>query len=263
MKTLRQPLLAIAALMLGASASAQTPTAQPTAAQTPAAPTSYVFTGRIEYERKTNIHRQMEGEEYYEQFVSMVPKFHTTYFDLLFTSNRALYRPGREPENTNPFGAQMAGPASANVVYTDFAARRVTAEKAIFETRYLVEDSVRRLRWRVEDEVRTIAGYPCRKAVARMFDSVVVVAFYTDALPVSGGPEGFAGLPGMILEVAIPRLHTTWIATRVETTPPDASGMTAPTKGKRTTPAGLVATLQSSTKDWGKHAARSIWWTGL
>jgi len=28
------------------------------------------------------------------------------------------------------------------------------------------------------------------------------VAFYTDDIPVSGGPESFNGLPGMILQVA-------------------------------------------------------------
>jgi len=32
--------------------------------------------------------------------------------------------------------------------------------------------------------------------------SIDVVAFYTDDIPVSGGPESFDGLTGMILQVA-------------------------------------------------------------
>ena len=226
-----------------------------------AGPASYAFTGRIEYERKTNLHRQMDGEEWYEKFKSSVPKFYSTYFDLLFSSTKTLYKPGREPENINRFGQNMAGPAASNTVFTDLSAHRESAQKEIFEDKFLVEDSVRKTPWKILDEVRTIAGYPCRKATTRMFDSVVIVAFYTDAIPVSGGPESFAGLPGMILEVAIPRLNTTWIATRVEIAAPEASAIAAPTKGKKTTTANLVQTLQASLKDWGKSAARNVWWS--
>ena len=225
-----------------------------------AQPAAYTFKGRIEFERKTNLHRQMEGEEWYAQFKDKVPRFYTTYFDLFFSESKTLYKPGREPENTNAFGARMAGPASANVVFTDLAGSRAIAEKEIFETKYLIEDSIRRTSWKILDEVRTIAGYSCRKAVTRMFDSVVIVAFYTDAIPVSGGPESFAGLPGMILEIAVPRLHTTWIATKVELTAPDAATLAAPSKGKKTDTKGLVTTLQTSLKDWGKWAARNVWW---
>jgi hypothetical protein len=52
--------------------------------------------------------------------------------------------------------------------------------------------------------------------VARIFDSVVVIAFYTDEIIPTSGPESFGGLPGMILGLAIPRLHTTWYATKLE-----------------------------------------------
>ncbi len=221
---------------------------------------AYTLTGRIEYERKVNIHRQMDGEEWYDQFKDKVPKFHSTFFDLFFAPDKTLYKPGREVENPNPFAAQLAGPASANVVFTDIGHARVAASKDIFEQKYLVEDSLRNTTWKIGEEVRTIAGYSCRKAVTRMFDSVVVVAFYTDAIPVSGGPESFAGLPGMILEIAIPRLYTTWVATKVERTAPDASILATPTKGKKTNVSGLVQTLQASLKDWGKNAARNVWW---
>ena len=36
-----------------------------------------------------------------------------------------------------------------------------------------------------------------------MCDTVYVVAFYTEDIPVSGGPEMFGGLPGMILELTV------------------------------------------------------------
>jgi GLPGLI family protein len=60
-----------------------------------------------------------------------------------------------------------------------------------------------------------IAGFNCRKAVGKIFDSVYVFAFYTDEIMISGGPCSINGLPGMILGMTIPRLFTSWIATKV------------------------------------------------
>ncbi|MGL1507608.1 GLPGLI family protein, partial [Vibrio parahaemolyticus] len=71
--------------------------------------------------------------------------------------------------------------------------------REVYERTYLVQDSVRQLDWRITDETRDIAGFECRKAVTKICDSVYIVAFYTDQIPVSAGPESFGGLPGMIL----------------------------------------------------------------
>jgi GLPGLI family protein len=98
----------------------------------------------------------------------------------------------------------------------------------------LVADSTIKIDWKITSEPRTIAGFECRKAVARIFDSVVVIAFYTDEIIPSSGPESFGGLPGMILGLAIPRLHTTWYATKLELI--DVSGqIIAPREGKKYT----------------------------
>ena len=118
--------------------------------------------------------------------------------------------------------------------------------------------------WKIGSEVRTIAGFNCRKAVTRICDSVYVVAFYADEIPVSGGPEQFGGLPGMILQLVVPRLGTTWQATGVEGFTPDAAAMKLPSsKGKTINRADLAASIQSSLKDWGKWGVRSVWWSAL
>ena len=78
-----------------------------------------------------------------------------------------------------------------------------------------IEDSLRAFNWKISDEVRTIAGFDCRKEVTSIFDSVVVVTFYTDEISVYSGPKNFYGLPGMILGLAIPRLYTTRFATKL------------------------------------------------
>lgn len=229
----------------------------------------YTMQGKIEFERKTNLYRQIDDmddddKRWVEKFKSQLPKFTMAYFDLYFNNNSSLYKPGKEVENpVKMWFAQT--PANENVVYTDFKTGKVTATKQVYEEKFLVQDTMRRIDWKILDEIRTIAGYKCRKAVGKMFDSVYVVAFYTDDIIASGGPEMFSGLPGMILEVAVPRLYTTWIATKIEITEPKPEDMKAPEKGKKTTQEDLAKTMQVSFSRWGKDAQkyvhRSIWWS--
>jgi len=119
------------------------------------------------------------------------------------------------------------------------------------------------LEWKIEDEVRMIANFKCRKAVGKICDSVYVVAFYTDDIVVSGGPEMFSGLPGMILEIAIPRLYTTWVASKVELYTPKTEDLKIPDKGKKATQKEMYESLMSSISKWGKWAQRSLWWSVL
>jgi GLPGLI family protein len=73
----------------------------------------------------------------------------------------------------------------------------------------------------------------------------------------------FGGLPGLILELAIPRLHTTWIATKVEQKTLEASALKPPTKGKKIAQSELMDMMKSSFKDWGSSRDRNIWWSML
>ncbi len=94
-------------------------------------------------------------------------------------------------------------------------------------------------------EIRQIAGYECRKALTIINDSVYVVAFYTDKILLKGGPEGFNGLPGMIMGMAIPRLQTTWFATKVEPTPFDPKELQVPA-GKKSTAKEVEAAIDKT-----------------
>jgi len=226
----------------------------------------YTGQGKIEYERKINVQRQfddMEDNEWMQRIKSQIPKFKVSYFDLYFNTSKMLYKPGKEAPDNKAFTMFGSGPAADNIVYTDVKNKRVQANKQVYEQKFIILDSMRKLKWKITDEIRTIANFKCRKAVSKICDSVYVVAFYTDDILVSGGPEMFSGLPGMIMELAIPRLYTTWVATNVELTPPKETDFTIPEKGKKITQKELTEKLQESLKDWGKSAQRNIWWAML
>jgi GLPGLI family protein len=218
----------------------------------------YTFSGRIEYERKVNHHKLWDGDEWMEKWKDKLPTFLVNYFNLSFNMEQSRYEPGREMEA--PKMTWGLPPGADNIVHRDYGKGNITAAKNIYEEHFLIRDAAQKHSWRILSEVRTIAGYKCRKAITRICDSVYVVAFYTDDIPVSGGPEQMGGLPGMILEIAVPRLYTTWVATKVEVVSVKASELTAPEKGKPVTITQLSAKLQESMKDWGKRAQRQVWW---
>lgn len=229
-----------------------------------AAQTQFLAKGRIEFERKINVHRQFdvdENDSWYKEYVSKLPKFYSSYFDLYFSDDKTMYKHNRDGDG--PKNMWGLGPAKENTIVTDLSKQSIVSLKRVFEDSYLVTDSTRKLEWKMSDETRTIAGFECRKAVAKICDSVYVVAFYTDEITVSGGPESFNGLPGMILGLAIPRLYTTWFATKVTLAEPRESDLAAPTRGKKVNSKALEATLQKSLKDWGKEGQRNIWWVML
>jgi GLPGLI family protein len=95
-----------------------------------------------------------------------------------------------------------------------------------------------------------IAGFNCRKAFTIIFDSVYVFAFYTDEIMISGGPCSIHGLPGMILGMTVPRLYSSWIATKVTVNDVDAA-IIKPVKARKTYDTKfLESAIKDNTKDW-------------
>ena len=142
-------------------------------------------------------------------------QFKVTYFDMLFTRTKTLYKPGREGTGSS-MGWFSEQPAQENIVWSDLDNDKSISQKKVFEESFLVQDSIRKIRWKLTDETRTIAGFSCRRANAIIMDSIYVVAFYTDEILAESGPESFTGLPGMILGVSLPHNHVSWFATKVE-----------------------------------------------
>jgi GLPGLI family protein len=218
----------------------------------------FLSQGKIEYERRINQFAQREemrdpgDDDSWADFEKKVmgSKFKTDYFDLLFTRTKTLYKPGREsPDKPNPFFNDP--PAHENIVFEDLDGGKTVGQKAVFEQTFLIQDTLRHIKWKITDETRVIAGFNCRRANGIMMDSIYIVAFYTDEILTTGGPESFTGLPGMILGVALPHEHITWFATKVEAVPVSEALLIPPVKGKKVTNSALFETINSRMKDWG------------
>ena len=218
----------------------------------------FITQGKIEYERKTNQHAFMDENSVSEEKAkAALPKFVTFYYDLTFKNDRTLFKTGREPETKQPKTWGVFD--SENTILSQLDSNRAITQRIVFGSSFLVTDSIRHIDWRITPEIRKIAGFDCRKAVGKVLDSIVVIAFYTDEIITPGGPESFAGLPGMIMGLAIPRLHTTWYATKLKLVDVTDQDLQTPKKGRKMTGNEYQLKVKENLKDWGDWGAKLLY----
>ncbi len=235
-----------------------------TLANTAFAQTKFITSGRVEYEKKYNQHSALEDEgegDWIQQMRKNYPKFVSDVYELRFTENKSVYKLAQENPNNKYLWRDK--PSETDVIVKDMSKETISMQRDVFETVYLLQDSLRNLDWRITDETRTIAGFECKKAVTKICDSVYVVAFYTDQILISSGPESFGGLPGLILGLAVPRLHTTWFATKLELTEPTTAQLAPAQKGKKTQWQSLQKDMDKLRVRWGQYGTKFMWNTLL
>lgn len=213
----------------------------------------------IEFEKKVSYWGLIKdlNPEWFERSKESTPKEVISYYNFTGDVNQSIYKQTKEP--VIPRGMWYESFAENSIVYNDYKTGTVTASKPVFEQTFLIQDSIQKVTWKYTNDTRNIAGFECRKVVGFLNDSTGFYAFYTDEILVSGGPESITGLPGMILGLAVPGLHTTWFATKVElgnTT--NNKALTPPTKGKKTTRKAYTDTMSKLVKDWGKEGKRLL-----
>lgn len=219
----------------------------------------FINNGLVEYEVRVDNFKSLGDDNWSQMLRDKVPHFSITWYDLTFNNNKAIYKFNRQDEKSK-MPSFMSNSNEDNVWFSDYTSQTFTDQKNIFGDTYLLRDSLMSFKWKlVPNETREIAGFNCRKAQAIIFDSVYVFAFYTDEIIVPGGPMGIHGLPGMILGITIPRMYTSWIASKVQVVGVNASAIVPPDKGKQKKASDLLETVKKATSDWGSYAQQLIW----
>ena len=199
--------------------------------------------------------KEMEPE-WFERQKDYMPKETISYFNFTGDTAKSVYKRTKEAEV--PRGMWFRPFADENVVFNDYTNGITTTQKPIYEETYLLQDTLLNIKWKITADTRTIAGFNCRKAIGFLFDTVAVFAFYTDEITISGGPEGIHGLPGMILGIGIPRLHTTWFATKVSITGLNMKSVVPAIKGKKTNRSNMLSTLNKVMKNWDQYGQKML-----
>ncbi len=227
-----------------------------------------ITAGTILFEKKVNMHKMMEsragnggGGDWVEMAKKNMPKYSIINYDLQFTTTQSAFKKSKtQPPADMKMGGMRGGgmmgmrgdDEDKNITIKNLESKQLIATKQIFEKLVLLKDSLPQIEWKITNEFKKIADINCRKATAIVLDSIFVVAFYADDIICNSGPESFNGLPGMILGLALPRLHTTYFATSI--TPNATQVLDAmPTKGEEMNYKKLVEQLTKATNDMGKR----------
>jgi GLPGLI family protein len=111
------------------------------------------------------------------------------------------------PNVNNPNGNRrpnwMRMGTSQEETFTDLAAKIQLTKANIFNKDFMIKEQFEKYKWRViASEQRDILGYTCMKAEYR--DSVqTTTVWFTPQIPISLGPSGLHGLPGLILAASV------------------------------------------------------------
>jgi len=219
---------------------------------TPSKAQQFIDKAVIEYEVNTNLKKTMSNDSWDEMMKDNLSDLKISYFTYTFADNKSIYKFDRwSPKTRIPKYQKEAD--EENTWYFDFTTRKMNMQKQIVRTNFVIADSVPNIQWKITNEHREIAGYNCRKAVGKIMDDVYVFAFYTDDITISGGPCSINGLPGMILGLSIPRLYTSFIATKIDLNSSNTSDI-KPISAKKTYDlVGLKSMIEEKTKDWFKY----------
>ena len=155
--------------------------------------------GRIVYERKTNLKKRYGDNPRLKNFITEQNKYRIENFELLFNDTSCVFRPIEEEEKAEGFMKYLT---TQNTVYQNLNKREKFIAMDMWGNAIYIRDSMDSRKWKITDSKRFISGYNCRKAIWEMNDSTRIYAWYATEVIPSIGPEGFEGLPGAILGLA-------------------------------------------------------------
>ncbi len=204
-----------------------------------------VTTGKIVYERKTNLYKKFKDDNV-KEWLKEEDKNKMDVFELYFTDSISVFMP-----QESDLKERMSWATSKNVVYQQYTQNKRLTLKSIWGEQLYVEDTLYKREWKITDSKRVICGYNCRKAIWQANDSTRLYAWYCDDIVPSVGPESFYGLPGAILGLATEDGGVIYFAKTVELKKPTMETV-IPKRGKNKiySSAELKAKLE---KDFGKN----------
>ncbi|GAB5417627.1 MAG: GLPGLI family protein [Crocinitomicaceae bacterium] len=172
-----------------------------------------ITAGRVVFERRTNLKKTLKGNKRAEGFINDKNKIRKEDFELLFNESGSVFK-FIEPDV--PEEGFMKYMTQRNTVHQNLADDETMVIMNLWGSNAFMKDSASTRTWKITNKTREFDGYKCTRAIWEMNDSTRIYAWFSpDIVPVSG-PEGFHGLPGMILGLATEDGSIVYFAKEVE-----------------------------------------------
>ena len=173
--------------------------------------------GTIEYEIVMDIEKMMKffmPERASD--VNALPsqwKMRKSKAELKFSETATLYSPIEEETSEPQWGP---GSQNNNIFYCNNEKNKMCNVIEIMGKKYIIEDSIPKLKWKVTNAMKEVAGHICMSAVYN--DTIMgreVTAWFALDMPLPYGPESFYGLPGMVLSIELYNGGQTYTAKKI------------------------------------------------
>ena len=208
--------------------------------------------GKITFERKTNLIKKYKDKSRMMRFVTEENKIKIDKFELLFNDTSSVFRPIQQVDE-----GRMGWLTTKNYYFQYLQGNTQFIILGLFGQNVYLKDSLPERKWKITNSTRNISGYKCRKALYEKNDTTRIYAWYASELTTSIGPEGYCGLPGVILGLATEDGGIVYFAKSIEFTKPKQEEL-IPDVGKN-----KVFTIQKLKYKIEKDYGNTPWGKGM
>lgn len=214
-----------------------------------------IFSGKVTYQEKMKFEIKLEGDAV--QFANDLPKEQVNSKVLYFNQDFSLYQADdSKKEEENPgqehgiVRIRMIGGGETDRTFCDLKEKKKTEQKEFMTRQFLVEGDLKPSDWKITGNYLKILGYNCLEATSG--DSIRnVKAWFASSIPVSSGPAGYSGLPGLILKVDIDNGKRIITASAINNNGDVSGNLIKPKDGKKVTEDEFKKIVDDKMKEMG------------
>jgi len=174
---------------------------------------------------------------------------------LLFNEEASLYTHAPKKEDKTKVMEENEGrrieikmDSPDEKIYTDLKNNRTIEQRDFMGKLFLLDTTLTKPSWKITGKQKNVLGYPCQQAM-KTDKQDTTYAWFTAALPVSTGPMGLHGLPGMVMEMQMQQGKVNIVAQKVELAQPDTKIFTKPKEGKKVKPYEFKKIVEQKRKE--------------
>lgn len=214
--------------------------------------------GKITFEEKIKLEIKLEGDA--AQFAESLPKEQVNVKMLIFSQDKSLYTEDdtRKPDEvmsqqTSHMTMRMIVSGGNDKTFADLKNMKKTEQKEFMTRMFLIESEIGGQEWKFTGNNRIVLGYNCQEAV-KDDNGKKISAWFTTMIPVSSGPAGYCGLPGLILLVDIDNGKRIITARTIDTEFKDQALIVKPDEGKKVTQEEYKKIVDEKMKEMGNES---------
>lgn len=220
---------------------------------------NYTETVKFNIDLGGDVDVQSNGAVNSDDIRKMMPNEQHAKKVLYFSPDATLYTADKSKEKENNDVDQTNGSmhmmihmeVPEDITYTSIKDNKQIEQRDFMGRKFLVTSDVEKTKWKLTGHQKTILNYPCQEAVMQK-DKDTLTAWFTAAIPVASGPQGYSGLPGMILEAKQNSVMTIK-AEAVSFGEENNKLISKPKEGKKVTEAEYKEIVEKKTKEMAQE----------